>query len=278
MLTIIASMEHELAGLRRELKTFHAGCTTEEGVGSRQICPVVLHVVGVGSSQWQDNVKAILSQHTDTGAPVRRRRKEPRGLLLIGFAGALDPSLQTGDLVLSSRYHRETEGRSAGGGPQEEKRDFREPDDVMWQQALDAAGDAGLPVTHLDSLTVDGLVTTPTAKSELHHRYWAGIVSLEDYWAAVVAKDAGVPFLSARVVLDPASQSLPEYLPGLAQSRSKAVLCAAAMPWRIPALLALGRQMRQAQRVLARFTLFYIGKQRESDSLHSKWDLAKAVR
>ncbi|MCH7605654.1 MAG: hypothetical protein IH962_00735, partial [Chloroflexi bacterium] len=139
------------------------------------------------------------------------------------------------------------------------------PDPAMYQTAIEAAGQAGLPVAHLDSLTVDQVITKPTAKSALRDLYPGGIVDMEDYPIALVARESGIPFLSARIVLDVAEQGLPAYLPRMARSRTRAVASAAAMPWRIPAMWRLARQMATAQRVLTRFALSYIQTLRERE-------------
>ena len=70
MLTVIAAMEQELAGLRKRLKASPIG-------------PVELHVVGIGKEQVESNVNKILD--SSTWPP-------PDGLLLLGFAGGMDPS------------------------------------------------------------------------------------------------------------------------------------------------------------------------------------------
>lgn len=254
MLTIIASMEYELSRLRRELRTSRSGNGSEEEADALQARLVETHVVGVGRSQSQSSVNCLLTEHhhpPDMGA------EEPRELLLLGFAGAVEPGLQTGGLVLSQRYYR----------ADSEEADCLSPDPAMRQRALEAAAEACLPVTERGSLTVKGLVATPEGKAELGRRYPVGVVAMEDYWVAAVARDAGVPFLSARVILDPASQGLPGYLVGLAQARSRAVLCAAAMPWRIPTLWGLGPQMRLAQQVLTQFALSYISQLCADDRL-----------
>ncbi len=250
MLTIIASMECELAGLRRNLllpRNSRSGNGVEEGTDALQARLVETHVVGVGRSQSQSSVNYLLTAHhhtTDMGA------EEPRELLLLGFAGAVEPGLQTGDFVLSQRYYR----------AESEEADCLSPDPAMMQRALEAAAEVCLPVTVRDSLTVKGLVATPEGKAELGRRYPVGVVAMEDYWVAAAARDAGVPFLSVRVVLDPANQGLPGYLVGLVHARFGAVLSAAAMPWRIPTLLVLSRQMRLAQQVLTQFALSYISQ------------------
>jgi hypothetical protein len=172
---------------------------------------------------------------------------------MLGFAGAVDQELHTGDLVLSSRYHVESPGK-----------EFLTPDAAMWQNGLLAAANAGLPMHHLDSLTVDEVVSTPAAKAALAEEYRVGIVEMEDYWLAEAAQEARVPFISARAVLDTARQSLPSYLPGLSQGRAADVLRAVAAPWQVPALVGLAYRARIARLTLTRFAASFI-RQWESE-------------
>jgi purine-nucleoside phosphorylase len=172
---------------------------------------------------------------------------------MLGFAGAVDPELKTGDLVLSSRYYVESPGE-----------DYLPPDPEMRQNAIIAAANAGFPVHHLDSITVDGIISTPSAKAALGEQYPVGIVGMEDYWLALTAQAAGVSFVSVRAVLDTAQQHLPDYLPGLSQGRSLDMLRMVAMPWRVPPLFRLAYQARLAQQSLTRFAVSFV-RQWESE-------------
>jgi hypothetical protein len=134
------------------------------------------------------------------------------------------------------------------------------PDSEMLGQGMQAATAAGQRWTRADSLTVDHLVATPEAKQAIRLRYPVGIVEMEDYWVAAAARKAGVPFLSARVVLDAADQALPGYLLGLSRSRVRAAVTVAAMPWRIPALLGLARRLPLAQKALTGFATAFLGQ------------------
>lgn len=232
MLTIIASMERELSGLRREISSVKSNRSSD------------LRVVGVGKSRSRTRLREILKAGSGTS---------PRVLLMLGFAGAVDPELKTGDLVLSSKYYVEFPGE-----------DYLPPDSEMRQNAIIAAANAGFPVHHLDSLTVDGIVSTSSVKAALGEKYPVGIVGMEDYWLALTAQDSEVPFISVRAVLDTAHQHLPVYLPGLSQGRSLDVLRMVAMPWRVPPLLKLAYQARIAQQSLTRFAVSFV-RQWESE-------------
>ena len=219
-------MERELSGLRREIPS------------DRSVDSLDLRVVGVGISRRRSSLREILRSTSDG---------QPRGVLMLGFAGAVDRKLKTGSLVLSSRYYLDTHNEK-----------FLTPDPAMRQSSIIAAANAGLPVAYSASLTVDAIVATPEAKAVLAEKHPVGIVEMEDYWLAATIQDAGVPFISARVVLDTAHQSLPGHLLGLSQGRTQDVLRTAAMPWRVPALLRLAYQARIARHALSRFALSFI--------------------
>ena len=107
-------------------------------------------------------------------------------------------------------------------------------------------------------MNVDPLVAEPEEREELRTRYQVQSVNMEDYRAAEAAQKAGVPFLSVRVVLDTAGQRLPGYLPGLAKSPYKVLTNVLLMPWRIPAMLRLKRQLQLGQAVLTTFGVSYL--------------------
>ena len=220
MLTVVASMDRELAGLRR---------------GSRASAPE-MRVLGMARDAGQA-LTSLLQRRDDTGVM-------PTALLMLGVAGAVQSGLQTGDLVLSSRYYRQDS---------DTRPDFIEPDPGLWQWALAATDSSDRRAVCADSLTVSELVTTADAKQDIHRRYPVAIVNMEDYWVAQAAREAGVPFISVRAVLDTAQQSLPGYLCRMAASPRSAVAGAVAMPWRLPELFALWRRFGIAQRALTDF-------------------------
>ena len=248
MLTVIASVEHELAGMRRGLQSIPTGNAPQ----------VALQVVGVGAARSRSNLQDLLRRYADKAS---FSTDTDQALLLLGFAGAVDSGLRTGDLVLASRYYRVKSSEDPQGDG-----DILTPDTAMRDLAREVAADSGISLIHIDSLTVDSLAATPAAKAALGRQYPVGLVNMEDYWLAVLARDVGVPFLSVRVILDPTSQSLPQYLLSLSQTRPLTVLRTAAMPWRIPTLLQLGRQMRLAQGPLTQFGLAFIKQYNDGHS------------
>ncbi len=243
MLTIVASMERELAGLRsrmREGMPRVAAGNLRRGLWASVPAMRVL-CMGPGAGPA---LTSLLERRDGNGAT-------PSGLLMLGVAGAVQPGLQTGDLVLSSRYYRQ----DCDAQP-----DFLEPDPSLWQWALAAADNSDLPVVYADSLTVSGLVTTVAAKQDIHCRYPAAVVNMEDYWVAQAAQEAGMPFISVRAVLDTAQQPLPGYLCRMAASPRSAITGAVAVPWRLPALFALWRRFGIAQRALIDFAINFLAQ------------------
>ena len=283
MLIVVSSMEQELAGLRKQLgRGWKPGGTggLPERIGT---FTVNLGVIGLGK-QAAAGLRSIFGD--DNGIPGRGVQR-PVGLVLLGVAGAVGPDLETGDLVLSSRYYcphlnanspaipLQQETRDSGishGVPataqeqSEAKSDFLAPDPKLWQWAIAAGRNLGKPVVYADSLTVDQLVTSPNSKRDIGSRYPVGIVNMEDYWAASVAQEVGLPFISVRAILDPAHQALPGYLSGIAGSPSRALLSFVAMPWRLPTLIGLSRQMGIAQRALTDFALNFLTQVAHSTS------------
>ena len=242
MLIVAASMDRELAGLLSRMRDGAPRAVGKSSHSSWTSAPE-MHVLGMGPGAGSA-LTSLLQRRGNTGVATT-------GLLMLGVAGAVQPGLKSGDLVLSSRYYRE------GFDVQPE---FLEPDPRLRQFALAAADDSDLPVIYADSLTVSKLVTTADAKQDIHRRYPAGLVNMEDYWVARAARDAGVPFISVRAVLDTAQQSLPSYLCRIASSPQAAIFGVAAMPWRWPALLGLWRRFHLTQGALTDFAMNFLAQ------------------
>lgn len=228
-----ASMEQELIGLRREVLEIQDA----NGVHPQ----VEFRVLGVGPDRAGGALAALLED----------RRSDIDSVLVLGVAGGVNPALESGDLLLADRYALQN-GASQGAGQ------ALRPDPRMLQSAEQAALELSMPVCNGGALTVDHLVAEPKEREDLRAQYQVDSVNMEDYRVAEAAQKAGVPFLSARVVLDTASERLPGYLPGLAKSPYKVVTHVLLMPWRIPTMLRLKRQLQLGQMVLTNFAVAYM--------------------
>jgi adenosylhomocysteine nucleosidase len=122
-----------------------------------------------------------------SGALCRRldeREGLPSTLALIGVAGGLDPSLKVGDTVLASAALDEA-GRRAGC------------------TIIPLPGAAVGPM-----LTVGRALYTPAEKAA-YRDFGALAVEMEAYPLAAWAAERGLPFVHARVILDPFDETLP---------------------------------------------------------------------
>ena len=226
-------MEQELIGLRRELLDI------EDITGVRP--QVDFQVIGVGPEKSGETLTKILQQN----------ESKVDGILVLGVAGAVDPDLETGDVLLADRYALQN-GAAQGAGQ------AIHPNAEMFKLAHQAAIDLSVPVFDGGSLTVDHLVAERREREELRTQYQILSVNMEDYRAAEAAQKRGVPFLSVRVVLDTASQNLPGYLPGLAKSPYKVITNVLLMPWRVPTMLGLKKQLQLCQAVLTNYGMAYL--------------------
>jgi len=121
----------------------------------------------------------------------------PHRLVSAGFAGGLDAGIPRGTIVAA------THARRAGS-----------PDIAL--QPLHCPG-----IRRVGSIvTVDGVVTTTSAKRALAGASDAAVVDMETYAVARVAAAAGLPCLSIRVVSDAADDELPDDIARLVAPQS----------------------------------------------------------
>ena len=207
-------MAAEAAGIRRLLADRAGGAD------------VRLDIAGIG----RRNIAAAVCRAAAGGADA---------VITAGFCGALDPGLRTGDLHIAGEFRipDTPDGRAIPA------------DARLIAQLRAAAPDAGGG----PSVTVSA-VAQPECKAALWQAGAGVSVNMEDYWAAVAAADAGIPFAAVRAVLDTAGQALPEYLAdetggGVSKARIAATL--PIHPGRAPELVRLARQSRLAAQRLA---------------------------
>ena len=247
MLIIVASMGAELAGLRREVEEFQASHRTK--------FQAEFHLLGVGPERSGVSMAKLLeTELLDNRRPGagRGKNKKADGVLLLGVAGAVVSELETGSLLLAGRYAVDVPGSEPKATA------VLEPDAEMLKQAELAAAKLGMPINQGTSLTVDHLVGHPRERQQLREKYRVDSINMEDYTVAEAAAKAGVPFLSVRIVLDTASQQLPDYLEGLSRSKFRLLTRVLGMPWRIPTLWRIKNQLTLCQAVITGFGMAYL--------------------
>jgi len=166
--------------------------------------------------------------------------ERPALVISCGFAGALEPSLAPGDLVLASSV-RDEAGESIAAS---------EPVLRAARRVLGAGDPACLAEGEL--LCTTEVVATAAAKRALI-RPGRLAVDLESAPAAHAARRAGIAWLALRVVLDPLDADLPAFAQVVRGSYLAPALRHALRGPRAAAELAeLARRVRTASRSLAR--------------------------
>lgn len=220
MLAIVAPTTTELSGIRRKVR-------------DAEIPGASLHVSGVGKDRVIASFNRILA-------------KVPSGVIMVGFCGASDPALKTGDIHVADLFHA-TDGGSIPSGT------------IAANQGLtstltDAAHANGCRVVAAPSATVPAVAGIVT-KSAVYASLGVASVNMEDYWAARAAGSVGVPFASVRAVLDTADQDIPPWVSLFVRDARRAAWSLATHPGRAPTLLHLWRQAKLARRQLTRCLL-----------------------
>jgi adenosylhomocysteine nucleosidase len=173
-----------------------------------------------------------------------------QALLSWGVAGALDPALDVGAVLLPAEVLRPT-GASASAPMQ------RYPTSRTWRERVVAALQPHAPVSAGALLTSALAVAEAQLKARLFQDTGAVAVDMESAAVAQVAAEHQLPFITLRVIVDTASVSLPASVmcmidPAYA-GRSGLwrawTLLGAPQDW--GALLRLARASRLAQRALS---------------------------
>lgn len=177
-----------LATHRRETRA--AAATIHEGVveGRR----VAWCVSGTGRAAAAAATRLLIAGH------------RPRLIVSAGLAGGLDPALRRGDAVAATVAVAEGEPRPISLSPFEHEHG------------------PGTGTERLAIVTVDRVVATAAAKRLLAAAAAAQLVDMETHAVAAVARDAGLPCASIRVVSDTADEDLPPEVAALAAAPSAA--------------------------------------------------------
>jgi hopanoid-associated phosphorylase len=126
----------------------------------------------------------------------RATTKHTAGIISIGIAGGLSPSLKSGDCVIA--YEIVSEGQHI-------------PTDALWRQRLAAR----LPDAVVAPIAgSQGIVLGRTSKADLFHATGAYAVDMESHIAARFASKHRIPFAALRAIADPAASELPALVAG----------------------------------------------------------------
>ena len=253
MITVVAALDSELAGIRRVMEvsgSFNFGeVLVEEGRLGGQDCALVQS--GMGRQRAEQALRDVLQHY------------QPAAVLSLGFCGALAATLQVGDLVVCSPLGALL---TMPSGPHHVP-----PSPVDWLHCDDSLVDRAL---HLElppssgRLIGGGCLTVPSAagprgvKEWLSESYPSIAVDMESFWIGSLAQKSGVPFLTVRSVSDTLAESLPSF-DGLVDDFGRANLASLSRyllhyPLRVAQLARLGLQAQRAERSLTLFTANFL--------------------
>jgi adenosylhomocysteine nucleosidase len=163
------------------------------------------------------------------------------GLLSFGFAGGLDPKLDAGAVVCPAEVVSGSGARFAAS--------------TDWCERLRAATAARRPLVAGALLTRAAPIDSVADKALAFRDTGAVAVDMESLAVAEVAAAFGLPFMALRVIVDTATDALPQSV--LDASRSghlevRRLLGGLALaPWELLALIRLAQRYRAATRSLA---------------------------
>ncbi len=177
-IAIIGAIKDEIAGIKKEMRITNnlRWPTGNAFAGTWRDVPIVLVRSGMGCDRARRALAEIAGKYT-----LKR-------IISIGYAGALDPSLKVGDVVVADQvvYYETLKSYSLDG-------------ELLGTMPEVARGTL---------LTVDQVVATPPEKKALREKYSAVAVDMETFALAEETQARNLPFASVRAITDTADQEL----------------------------------------------------------------------
>jgi adenosylhomocysteine nucleosidase len=190
-----------------------------------------------GAARGRLNGGAAVAIAVGLGGGARKHveAEKPRAVLSCGFSGALTSALSAGDLVLSSSVRDET------GEILPASESLRKASRTAFE---------GLRFVEGELVCATRVAATPAEKQALAGG--SGLaVDLESWAAASAAREAGIPWIGLRVILDPLESELPAFTREAHQSYvAPALRHALRGPRAVASLARLASQARTASLAL----------------------------
>ena len=177
-------------------------------------------------------------------------------LVITGFAGAADPTLTTGNLVIASDIYRLNGTAldwSIGGLGSGLK-----PDQELLTLSRSAVEVAGIVFLQGPIVSLEMVAKTPGIKHWIGKTYGATATDLDSFNIAEVASQADVPFVCARAILDPTDVELLDLVSDVDGAPGSGRMLTSARytllrPLDIPGLARLRKSAKIASESLTRF-------------------------
>ncbi|MEE9285703.1 MAG: hypothetical protein V3V35_08265 [Dehalococcoidia bacterium] len=195
-----------VAALKQELAAFQHAVVIErrEEIGGAPVADG--HADGVAVTLVQSGMGR---QRASRATRLAIERDRPDAIVSVGFSGGLSPEIRGADLVLGRRL-LVAEPMEPGGEPVIGT-DVITVDPSLLEASTIALEEGLLPVRSGDLVSVPQVLTGPQEKERLGRQSSALLVDMESYWVAHTAREAGVPFLAARVASDEVGDTLPDF-------------------------------------------------------------------
>jgi adenosylhomocysteine nucleosidase len=230
-IAIIGAIKDEIAGIKNQMQITDTlrWSTGNVFVGEWQGVPIVLVRSGMG----RDRARRALLEVAERFSLER--------VISIGYAGALDPALQVGELVVADKIvHCET----------------------LKSCLLDEELIGTMPEACRGTLlTVDEVAATPSEKKALREKYSAVAVDMETSALAEEAEARDLPFVSVRGITDTADQELIDCSHLVAEdgdvSKLKAGWHVLTHPGDLKGMIGLGKHAKLATANLTAFLKLY---------------------
>lgn len=168
-----------------------------------------------------------------------------------GIAGALDPALKAGDVVVDlPEYSHES------GNPESQAMTSETLDPRVRGGTLEEMVKAALPQARYGQIIgQDHIAATAADKAALYAATGALAVDMESHIAARVAMQHSLPFIAIRTISDTAHESLPPAAligmsPDGSMALGKVLMSLVRRPGQLPALIKTGRNAEGAFRAL----------------------------
>ena len=248
MTLVVAAMREELqAAVRLFPRASHRGALRGPRTAhTRSGRTITFARLGMGPGRSAPRLAALLDD------------LRPEQVLCIGYAGALDPSLRAGELVVVDRAIELDDG-SARKAPLE---DLRAVGSFTLAQAAEleaSAARAAVQARRGTALTSTHLIGDPAQKQALFERFGACVIDMETAALARVCESRSVPLCCVRAVSDEAVDGFLaplRYDPRAGALRQSAALVGAG-DW-VRRLRAWRIRSAEARRALSSFLSFHL--------------------
>lgn len=232
LVALFGATPQEMAALRRETMEESATGLRRGRLFRGRLAGTDLLLVqtGIGKALAQEAASFVMRSY-----PIARA-------VSFGFAGALDPRLEPGQIVLCSALlcHNSPEGSLALSS-----------DRLLVRLGLAALKRCGIAGTEGTNVTVDRVAETPEEKKALFGCYGASVVDMEGYWIALAACRHAVPFLGVKAISDTAGCYLPSFQRYLSADGkwlfADGLRCLLSQPHEVVRFAKLYRGVRKAQ-------------------------------